>query len=184
MKRTFQFVLQFDPSEIDGLAERYGYKQDSEAFAAGKDIAGGNYSRENLNDIVRWKSARRIALLCDNTDEDIARTLQFATAPSTSEGSAVEVLDNLRGVGVPVASAILTAINPLRYTVIDFRALESLGVAKWPKGSIAYYVAYLSACRDLARQYNKPLRTLDRALWQWSKERGRQTKCLRTRRAL
>src|SRR5260370_21411482 len=71
MKRMPHFVLQFDPSEIDGLAERYGPDQDSEALAAGTDIDRGNYSREKLKVIVRWKSARRVALLDDNTEEEL-----------------------------------------------------------------------------------------------------------------
>lgn len=50
------FVLQFDPSEISRLAARYGYKQDKEAFEAGISIASGNYTRQNLEVIVRWKS--------------------------------------------------------------------------------------------------------------------------------
>jgi hypothetical protein len=171
MRRTPQFRLECDPSEIDGLAERYGPEQDDEAFKAGASIAGGDYSRENLKAIVRWKSPRRIALIDDNTDAEISSALRVASDASTTERSAVKALDGLHGVGVPVASAIPTTIRPEKYTVIDFRALESLGVAKWP-GSIGYYLAYLSECRALARRHNKSLRTLDRALWQWSKERS------------
>ena len=66
-----QFVLQFSPSEIAGLAARYGPEQDDEAFKAGRNIAGGNYSRENLKVIVRWKSPRKIAFIDDNTDIEI-----------------------------------------------------------------------------------------------------------------
>src|SRR5271157_6500772 len=118
------FVLQFDPSEIDALAERYCPEQDTKAFEAGSDIARGNCSRENLEAIVHWKSPRRMALLDINTDEEIGDSLRFASDPFTPERSAVEVLGKLHGVGVPVASAILTAIKPEKYTVIDFRALE------------------------------------------------------------
>jgi hypothetical protein len=82
---------------------------------------------------------------------------------------AVAVLTALHGVGIPMASAILTAINPERYTVLDFRALESLGITNWPE-NVAFYVFYLEACRELAAKHGKSLRTLDRALWQWSWE--------------
>src|SRR5438067_745827 len=100
MKKAPQFLLQFNVHDIDELAERYGYKEDSEAFLAGKDIKDGNYTRANLKIIVRWKSARRIALLDDNTDEEIARSLRVATDSRTTEKSAIEVLDELRGVGI------------------------------------------------------------------------------------
>ena len=174
--RESQFVLHFDPEEIDVLAERYGYSQDDEALEAGTRIAAGHYDRENLNVIVRWKSARRAALIDENSDLEIARSLRFATDSRTSERSAIESLTRLRGVGIPVASAILTLINPDKYTIIDYRALESLGVTEWPD-TVDYYLAYLAACRELAQRHNKSLRTLDRALWQWSKERSQGETC-------
>jgi hypothetical protein len=167
--RESLFVLQFNHSQIDALEERYEYGQDDEALAAGARIAAGHYDREDLKVIVRWKSARRAALIDDNSDLDIARSLRFASDSRTSERSAIETLTKLHGVGIPVASAILTLINPDRYTIIDYRALESLGVTDWPD-SAEYYLAYLAACRELARRYHKSPRTLDRALWQWSKE--------------
>ncbi len=74
----------------------------------------------------------------------------------------------LQGVAVPVASAILTAIYPERYTVIDFRALEALG-SKTTDRSVNFYLAYLTHCRQLAKAHHVTLRALDRALWQWSK---------------
>ncbi len=174
MKHPPEFTLQFDPSEIDALAERYGAAQDDDALLAGKQIASGNYSRDDLKIIVNWKSPRRAALLDDNKDGDIAIALQFAAALTTPEAMAVAVLTALHGVGIPMASAIVTAINPERYTVLDYRALESLGIANWPD-TLDFYVAYLEACRQLARSHGTTLRTLDRALWQWSKENSGTT---------
>lgn len=168
-----KFVLQFDPLEIDALAERYGTDYDDKALHAGKRIASGDYSRDNLMVIVNWKSSRRAALLVENKDDEIGIALQFALAPATPEAMAVAVLTALRGVGIPMASAILTAINPDKYTVLDFRALESLGVENWPD-TMAFYVRYLEACRELAAKHGVSLRSLDRALWQWSWEQGRQ----------
>ena len=174
MKTPIEFVLQFAPSEIDSLAERYGFAQDDDALLAGKRIVSGDYSMDNLKVIVNWKSRRRAALIDDNRDDHIAVALQFASASTTPDAMAVAVLTALHGVGIPMASAILTAINPERYTILDFRALQSLGVENWTD-SVDFYVAYLDACRALAGQYGKTLRNLDRALWQWSKEQN-QTK--------
>lgn len=165
------FVLQFDPALICRLAERYGPEQDSETFAAGARIAAGEHTLANLRVIVRWKSARRVALIDHNPSTEIEKSLRFVTNPSTSERAAIEALDRLHGVGIPMASAIMTAIYPDKFTVTDWRALEALGVTKWPD-NVDFYLAYLSACRDLARRYGVSLRALDRALWQWSRERG------------
>jgi hypothetical protein len=72
---------------------------------------------------------------------------------------------------VPVASAILTTIDPERHTVIDFRALEALG-CKSKDRTIDFYLVYLEACQSLAKTHRVSLRKLDRALWQWSSERA------------
>jgi hypothetical protein len=73
---------------------------------------------------------------------------------------------------VPVASAILTAIYPERFTIIDFRALEALNIPEQPYISIDFYLSYLAECRKIASENSVTLRTLECALWQWSKECG------------
>jgi hypothetical protein len=42
----------------------------------------------------------------------------------------VAVLTGLSGVEVPAASAIMTAVDPERFTIVDFRALWSLGIER------------------------------------------------------
>jgi len=49
---------------------------------------------------------------------------------------------------VPVASAILTTVNPEKYTIIDIYALKSLGVTDGPTYRVDYYLAYLRKCRE------------------------------------
>lgn len=86
-----------------------------------------------------------------------------------TERSAITVLTGLSGVDVPVASAILTAIRPAKYTVIDFRALQALGSTSTDR-SVTFYLGYLNSCRRLAVEHHVALRDLDRAMWQWSSE--------------
>jgi endonuclease III len=167
-----QFKLQFDSSEIENLAKRYRFADDTDALEAGTLLLAGDYGVENLKTIVRWKSARRIGLIEKNDKSELARTLEYAASEHVTVKAAIEALDELHGVGIPMASAILAMARPEVYTVVDFRALEALGITKWPKTS-AYYDAYLKTCRELAQQHKTTLRTLDRALWQWSKERGK-----------
>lgn len=164
----YNFVLQFSPTRIDELVRRrLGNVAEENAMAAGRAIARGEYTLGNLKTIVCWKSERRAGLLDDNTIAIIADALRLASDARTTEPSAIAALVRLDGVGVPVASAILTAINPERYTIIDFRVLISLGSNKKPPYSIDFYLAYLTRCRELARELNISLRTLDHALWQW-----------------
>jgi len=171
-----RFVLQFGPSEVATLAEEYGYAGDEKAFEAGRRIAARNFDRENLEAIFRWKTkGRGISRLSRNTDAEIADALRLALS-ADSERSAVAVLKGLNGVNVPVASAILTAINPQKYTIIDFRAVESLGVRDGSTYSIDFYLGYLRKCRELAKRCNTSLRTLDRALWQWSSSKTKRAR--------
>jgi hypothetical protein len=164
------FQLQFEPSHIEPLAVRYPVEDDHSALDAGVRIAKGDYTRANLEIIFRWKTGGRgVSRLDRNTALEIEEALRLATAAQT-ERTAVAVLCGLFGVNVPVASAVLTAINPERYTIIDFRALESLGVTDY-NATIDFYLSYLGGCRVLAERHSVSLRTLDRALWQWSKER-------------
>ena len=164
------FQLQFEPAEIKRLAARYVYDDDTGALEAGRSIAGGDYSRANIETIFRWKTGGRgISRLRRNSDAEIRDALRLAVTAQT-ERAAVSVLCGLSGVEIPVASAILTAVDPERYTIIDYRALESLGVqSSWH--TVDSYLAYLNQCRELARQNGVSLRDFDRALWQWSKER-------------
>ena len=161
--------LQFDSSLISEIAIRYSFQEDVEALEAGKKIKSREYTRENLRKIFEWKTnGRGRSRLEKNSDEDIADALRLAVEAKTDR-AAIAVLMGLSGVQVAVASAILTAIDPERFTIIDFRALEALGISQ-PVISINFYLKYLDNCRDLARKNNVSLRTLDRALWQWSKE--------------
>jgi hypothetical protein len=166
-----QFKLMFAPELIGQLAQRYEFQSDTDALQAGEQIRAGHCTRANLERIFQWKTGGRgRSRLAKNTDQDIADALELAVTAKTDR-AAIAVLKGLNGVEVPVASAILTAIKPERFTIIDFRALEALNI-KQAYLTIDFYLDYLGECRRLASEHNVPLRTLDRALWQWSKERG------------
>jgi hypothetical protein len=173
--RRENFRLQFGPSEIPNLAKRYDGQNDTEALHAGQRIAQGDCSRKNLETIFHWKTkGRGASRLMANSDGEVAEALSIA-AKALYERSAISVLIGLIGVDVPVASAILTAINPERYTVIDFRAIESLGFTTKDR-SVDFYLYYLECCRALAERHQVTLRDLDRALWQWSSEKSKTSR--------
>lgn len=51
-------------------------------------------------------------------------------------------------------------------------ALESLGQKARAVYPTEYWLEYLLACRRIAAEVGVPIRTLDKALWQASKENG------------
>ncbi|HEV2324819.1 MAG TPA: hypothetical protein VGS10_12790 [Terracidiphilus sp.] len=177
------FQLQPSEADLQHLAEEYWKQADEKeqqlekaAFEAGEAIRNGDYTLANLEAIVRWKSERVVQYLIANNTEKIKRVLAVAASPETSTGDAVKALLELHGVDIPVASAILAAIFPERYTVLDYRSLEALGHARH---DVRFYEEYLAFCKRLAESEivkpqddlpaPTPLRALDRALWEWSK---------------
>ena len=149
------------------LSDQSEVTRERDAFAAGVRLAAGEHNREVLLPMVRWKSERPKSLLAGNTAGDVRDALRLATS-ATTDRAAVAVLCGLRGVLVPVASAILTATFPARFTVIDFRALETLGV-KLERPTVEHYLQCLDFCRAKAGEMALSLRDLDRALWKSSK---------------
>jgi len=165
------FKPMFNRAEALALAVAYKSDEDGPALMAGQAIANGDCSRLHLGTIFKWKTGDRgKSRIARNSDLEIADALGLAVAAKTPR-SAVAVLVGLHGVQVPVASAILTAIRPSAYTVIDFRALEALKVATENR-SIDFYLEYLTFCIQRARDWGMPLRDFDRALWQWSKDQS------------
>jgi hypothetical protein len=164
---SLSFKLRFGATRIKMLAAEYEYEDNADALEAGKRIQAGDHSLANLLTIAKWKSRRSSGRILGNTEAEVADALRLAVS-ATTERAAVAVLTGLRGVDVPVASAILAAIDPARFTIIDRRALESLGIER-PSPTVDFYLEYLAHCRQLASANGVSLRELDQALWQWSK---------------
>ncbi|HUA99613.1 MAG TPA: hypothetical protein VMA34_14880 [Terracidiphilus sp.] len=180
------FQLQPAEADLQHLADEYWQQADAKeqqlekaAFEAGEAIRSGDYTLANLEAIVRWKSERVVQYLIGNSNEKIRHALRIAASPESSTEAAVKALLELHGVDIPVASTILAAIFPDRYTVLDFRSLEALGHARH---DVQFYEEYLAFCKRLADSEivkpqselpaPTPLRALDRALLEWSKTHG------------
>jgi thermostable 8-oxoguanine DNA glycosylase len=131
-------------------------------------VAERNYfTRDEFLEVCRWKTRRVNRLVAENSDEDIEDITRLAF--SAPERLRHRLLQLLTGVGVPVASALLTVRDPAAFTVIDFRSLHALRAhGELGERTPAYY-AYVQLCRSVAQRVDVDLRALDRALWQWSK---------------
>ena len=143
------FQLQPAEMELQELADSY-WKEAGErersleaaAYEAGEAIRKGEHTLSNLEAIVRWKSERMVHYLIGNSDESIRAALAVAAEPSAKAEDAVNALVSLRGVDIAIASAVMSAIYPERYAVLDFRALEALGHARHDVG---FYTEYKRA---------------------------------------
>lgn len=166
------FKLQFPPSEIEALASRFGYADDARYLAVGAAArARGHYSRDEFIEVCGWKTARSRSRIASNDEAAVIEATRRALA-GDNEGMRMVALLDLAGVGVPTASTLLYFAFPDDYPILDVRALESLGVKPRSQYPVTFWLEYLSACRELARRCAVSMRTLDKALWQHSKERA------------
>src|SRR5262245_53025024 len=85
----------------------------------------GYLTRAELEKVCRWKSPRAIRLISHNSVARVRGATRRALA-TRSERLRLEALRTLDGVSVPMASAILTLLDPHRYGVIDIRVWQLL----------------------------------------------------------
>jgi len=131
----------------------------------------GYLTRNDLEKVCRWKSARAIHLIKRNSIARIRTVTRLALA-TRSERRRLEALITLDGVSVPMASAILTLLDPRRYGVIDIRAwqlLYALGeVAKKSSGvgfTFKNWYQFLVKLRYFAKKLGVNARDIERSLF-------------------
>jgi len=166
------FEIQFPPEQVPELAARFPEVDESALETIGAAArARGYYLRREFLLACAWKTPRSAPKVALNT-EPAVRTATRRALGDPDETVRMQALLSLNGVGVPTASTLLYFAFPALYPILDVRALESLGVKPRSQYPIAFWLGYLEACRALAAECGVSLRTLDKALWQWSKERS------------
>lgn len=155
---------------IPHYARRYPGEVDADAEKIGAEARRLGYLRRPaFLALCRWKTPRTAPLCASNPAALVRRVTSLAFA-TVDERVRIEVLTLLKGVSWPTASAILHLCFPDRYPILDVRALWSLSTSP-PRGfGWAFWSAYMDYSRQLARKAGVTMRTLDRALWTWSKE--------------
>jgi hypothetical protein len=141
----------------------------------------GRFTRAEFRRMCRWKSPRARGLWEANSAARI-RAVSRAVLTTGNERRRMELLTSLHGVGVPVASAILTLIDPRRYGVLDIRAWQLLvatgAVTTNPRGqsfTIGEWEQYLSTLRRHARRLGVTARTIEYTLFECHRKHQRQT---------
>lgn len=133
-------------------------------------------TRDDFIRIGLWKSKRvqRHYKSPENTDSLVREVSAFAFN-STHERIRIEALTLLKGCNYPMASVILHFKYPDLYTIIDFRALWSLwGTEKPPQYyKFDFWWKYVEEVRSISESLNLGIRTIDKALWCYSKENQR-----------
>lgn len=169
------FKLKIPRDEIQLWADRYDkHGDDTDVRAIGTAACVAGYlTREQFCKIAMWKSERPKAH-CRKNSEAYVRTVTGNALSATEPRFKIEALRLLDGVDWRTASVMLHFCDSERWPILDFRAFWSLG-RPWPTSAYGFplWQAYTSYTRQLADQVGISMRTLDRALWTYSKEKQR-----------
>jgi len=165
-----RFRLRFPASAIGKWAEGFSDASDS---AVEKGIAPaarrqGYLTREQFLAIAEWKTVRSRPR-CEKNDARFVKEVTRAALASKDERFKIQALRLLEGVEWPTASVILHFCDRGRYPILDVRALWSAGLDATPSYSFPFWMEYTEFMRGLAADAGVSMRTLDKALWQYSK---------------
>ncbi len=167
------FKLRFPETDIQLWAERYSYTANDTEFTdvvRPTVLVRGYLERDEFREICEWKTQRSKSR-CARNDATTIRVITRAAFATGDEVVKMDLLRLLEGVEWPTASTLLHFGDPRPYPILDYRALWSLGYFKPPSYSMPFWQDYLTFTRSLSLRLRIPIRTLDRALWQYSKER-------------
>ncbi len=135
----------------------------------------GYFTKRQFLKMCHWKSARPIKHYKSNSEHGI-RLISKKVFATQYENRRIELLTRLKGVNVPVASAILMLTDPRNYGVIDIRVWQLLylyGSVKTKPGgrnfSVANWYSYLMKIRYFAKRLNVTARQIERTLFQYHK---------------
>jgi hypothetical protein len=168
-----RFRLRFPLSEIPRWSEASGDDDERVLDSIGARARRRGYLRKrDLLALARWKTPRSRPRVEANSESTVRSVTRRAFAAEDERGR-IELLTRLDGVGWPTASVILHFCHADPYPVLDTRALWSLGIARPPAYRFEFWWQYTLACRRTVARAGCTMRALDRAAWQFSRERQR-----------
>ena len=165
------YTLKFKPEQIAAYANAYEYLMDEVdlALCTQEIQARGYLIKEDLQRVAKWKAPRSAGHVRKNHEEYVEAVTSLALH-TDNQRLRIEVLTLLDGVGWPTASVILHFYHPDLYPILDFRTLWSLSLDVPSQYTFEFWWDYTVICRALAAENHCDMRTLDKALWQYSKE--------------
>lgn len=165
------FRLRVREDELAIWARRYSYPGDGAIEARVKPARiRGHLLRGEFLALCRWKTPRSQPHCRRNHDDYIRQVTRIALS-TTNEELKIRVLLLLDGVSWPTASVILHFCDRGKYPILDVRALWSVGLRRVPAYSFMLWLGYTRFIRGISSRTGLSMRTIDRALWQYSKER-------------
>ncbi len=170
-----QFQIRFPLKDIEKWAQRYSFPGEARIVeqVAPPAKERGHLTRDEFLQLTYWKTPRSKSRCARNNSALIEEVTRIALS-TKEEQLKIQVLTVLEGVSWPTASVILHFCDQGRYPILDFRALWSLRTAVPAQYTFPFWWDYTLAVRRLQDQSGVDMRTLDRALWQYSKDKQRR----------
>lgn len=173
-RRAHRFALRFPESQVAHWAQRYPTSAAEEELLSGpvaRARARGHLEKPEFLAIARWKTPRSQQRCASNDPGYVEEVTRLALGKTTSPRLAIESLTLLSGVLWPTASVILHFCHRDLYPILDVRALWSV---RCPVPAHEYdhrlWEEYTAFIRGLCARVKQEVRTVDRALWQYSRE--------------
>lgn len=164
------FINKWHP-EYDKLEADEKEYQDIVKIVKKEILENKTISKATFVRILRWKSRRLMGIVRLDKFEIYKRGIKKCMG--ASENNKLTILDELYGVGVPVASTILHFIYPNEFPIIDKRTIETLckfGYIESKTISQRRYILFRSIVLNIHRRYPQcSLRKIDRALFAYHK---------------
>ncbi len=130
-------------------------------------------NKEELYKVADWKLQafsrfKKAEAVLENSEHEVKKVTKKALA-TTDDSLKLKYCIKLYGIGEATASVILHLFDNNRYPILDKHALWSVGLPWKNRTSYPFWLDYVKFCREKATQNNVCMRTLDRALWKYSK---------------
>jgi hypothetical protein len=156
--------------QVLDLANRYSYASD--AFITNEIRPSlerrGHLTGEEFQAICKWKTPRSKSRVAQNEGALIEEASRIVFS-AREERLRIGTFTLLKGVSYPTSSVFLHFLHQDMYPLLDVRTLESLGMDKPAVYTFEFWWEYVLDCRQLAKNLDVDMRTLDKALWQYSK---------------
>ena len=131
-----------------------------------------------INAIVLWKINREVIVSLETVELLNAIAGAVATPEEALRNkdvpALVKELIESKGIGLPVASALLKQYCPQAFPIIDQRAYFVLYGEKLPlNAGVDVYLDYIKRCASIAIEHGIPFEKVDEVLYQIDKDSGR-----------
>ena len=183
--RVTEVIKASDIEHLRRKSDDFSETEELKAFLArlGRERSSLFLTATELDRILRWKLRgqykRQFKLRGKNTDKIIQFITGLALTISHQDKEyelemRIGILCAIRGVAVPVASAILALVYPNEYGVIDFRGWRQVFSEKRTSFSISDYKRYLQELRRLSHELGWPVQEVDLAIWECDRIRAKK----------